>query len=92
MNQLLGRQREEEEVEEEVEVPSKIYFLNTKFTSTLDPYWTKNWCTHNSIDVLSGKWITNFTPVQTEAFVPVLAGRDVIRRSQTGTGNNLAPL
>ena len=42
------------------------------------------------IDVLSEKGITRFTPVQAEAFDPVLAGRDVIGRSRTGTGKTLA--
>ena len=42
------------------------------------------------IDVLSGKGITKFTPVQAEAFEPVLARRDVIGRSRTGTGKTLA--
>ena len=69
------------EEEEGVEVPSKIDFHDPKFTSTPDPYCNKNGCTHKVIDVLSNKGITNFTPVQAEAFVPVLAGRDVIRRS-----------
>ncbi|OEU08954.1 DEAD-domain-containing protein, partial [Fragilariopsis cylindrus CCMP1102] len=44
----------------------------------------------NVIDVLSGKGITHFTPVQGEAFDPILAGRDVIGRSRTGTGKTLA--
>jgi len=39
---------------------------------------------------LSAKGITRFTPVQAEAFDPVLAGRDVIGRSRTGTGKTLA--
>jgi ATP-dependent RNA helicase DDX21 len=42
------------------------------------------------IDVLSGKGITHFTPVQGEAFDPIVAGRDVIGRSRTGTGKTLA--
>ena len=42
------------------------------------------------IDVLSEKGITHFTPVQGEAFDPVLAGKDVIGRSRTGTGKTLA--
>ena len=42
------------------------------------------------IDVLSGKGITTLTPVQAEAFKPILAGRDVIGRSRTGTGKTLA--
>lgn len=40
--------------------------------------------------MLSGKGITTFTPVQGEAFEPILAGRDVIGRSRTGTGKTLA--
>ena len=42
------------------------------------------------IDVLSHKGITHFTPVQAKAVRPVLAGRDVIGRSRTGTGKTLA--
>jgi ATP-dependent RNA helicase DDX21 len=42
------------------------------------------------IDVLSSRGITHFTPVQAEAFAPVLARRDVIGRSRTGTGKTLA--
>lgn len=40
--------------------------------------------------MLSHKGITNFTPVQAKAMRPVLAGRDVIGRSRTGTGKTLA--
>ena len=42
------------------------------------------------IDVLSHKGITHFTPVQAKSMRPVLAGRDVIGRSRTGTGKTLA--
>ena len=42
------------------------------------------------IDVLSAKGIVRFTPVQAEAFGPILARRDVIGRSRTGTGKTLA--
>lgn len=42
------------------------------------------------IDILSGRGITHFTPVQAEAFDPIMAGRDVIGRSRTGTGKTLA--
>jgi ATP-dependent RNA helicase DDX21 len=42
------------------------------------------------IDELSKKGIVSFTPVQAEAFDPILAGRDVIGRSRTGTGKTLA--
>ena len=40
--------------------------------------------------MLSEKGITTFTPVQGEAFGPVVNGRDVIGRSRTGTGKTLA--
>lgn len=40
--------------------------------------------------MLSGKGIVRFTPVQGEAFGPIVAGRDVIGRSRTGTGKTLA--
>ena len=36
------------------------------------------------------KGITEFTTVQTDAFDPVLDGKDVIVRSRTGTGKTLA--
>ena len=42
------------------------------------------------VDVLSHKGITHLTPVQAKAMSPVLAGRDVIGRSRTGTGKTLA--
>ena len=42
------------------------------------------------IDVLSQKGIIRFTPVQAEAFEPIMARRDVIGRSRTGTGKTLA--
>lgn len=42
------------------------------------------------IDILSSKGIVQFTEVQASAFSPVLAGRDVIGRSRTGTGKTLA--
>ena len=73
-----------------VEVPSKIDFCDPKFTLATNPYRTKNGFTQKVIDVLSGKGITNFTPIQAEAFVPVLAVRNVVRRSQTGSGKTLA--
>ena len=44
----------------------------------------------NVIDKLSTKGITHFTEVQGTSFEPVLAGRDVIGRSRTGTGKTLA--
>jgi ATP-dependent RNA helicase DDX21 len=61
-----------------------------KFLSTSNPRWVKAGLDQRVIDVLSEKGITKFTPVQAEAFDPVVAGRDVIGRSRTGTGKTLA--
>lgn len=60
------------------------------FLSTSNPRWTQAGLDPRVIDILSAKGITHFTPVQGEAFDPVLAGRDVIGRSRTGTGKTLA--
>ena len=83
--QVEGGQREGssllEEEEGGVEVPSKIKFLDPRFTLTSNPYCTKNRCTQKFISVISGEGITNFTPVQVKAFVPVLVGRDAIEKS-----------
>ena len=58
--------------------------------SITNPRWVKAGLDQGVIDTLSEKGITKFTPVQAEAFEPVLAGRDVIGRSRTGTGKTLA--
>ena len=50
-----------------------------------NPRWVEAGLNPAVIDVLSSKGITVFTPVQGEAFHPVLEGRDVIGRSRTGT-------
>jgi len=42
------------------------------------------------IDIMSGKGITAFTEVQGKSFEPVLAGKDLIGRSRTGTGKTIA--
>lgn len=52
----------------------------------MNPFWVENGLDARIIDILSGKGITAFTPVQGEAFLPVMKGRDVIGRSRTGTG------
>ena len=65
-------------------------FSDPKFLSTSNPIWTQSGVSQDVIDVLSHKGITNFTPVQAKAMRPVLAGRDVIGRSRTGTGKTLA--
>jgi len=72
------------------EIEGPIDFTDPKFLSTSNPRWTKAGLDQRVIDVLSGKGIVRFTPVQGEAFDPVVAGRDVIGRSRTGTGKTLA--
>jgi ATP-dependent RNA helicase DDX21 len=67
-----------------------INFNDPKFLSTSNPRWVEAGLSQDVIDVLSSKGITKFTPVQGEAFDPILAGRDVIGRSRTGTGKTLA--
>jgi superfamily II DNA/RNA helicase len=61
-------------------------FNDPKLLSTSNPRWVQAGMSPAVIDILSNKGITHFTPVQAEAFDPVLAGRDVIGRSRTGTG------
>jgi ATP-dependent RNA helicase DDX21 len=58
--------------------------------STGNPHWVQAGLSPQVIDVLSEKGIVEFTPVQAEAFGPVLSRRDVIGRSRTGTGKTLA--
>mmetsp|Transcript_19272 Transcript_19272/g.41419 ORF Transcript_19272/g.41419 Transcript_19272/m.41419 type:complete len:795 (-) Transcript_19272:102-2486(-) len=67
-----------------------IDFNDPAVLSTTNPRWVEAGLDQKVIDVLSGKGITTFTPVQGEAFEPVLKGRDVIGRSRTGTGKTLA--
>ena len=57
---------------------------------TNNPRWVEAGMDQRVIDVMSGKGITHFTPVQAEAFDPILQRRDVIGRSRTGTGKTLA--
>jgi len=68
----------------------KVDFTDPKFLSTTNPYWLKAGMNQKAIDVLSGKGITKFTEVQGTAFEPILAGRDLIGRSRTGTGKTIA--
>ena len=65
-------------------------YRDPKFTNTSNPFWLEAGLSQDVIDVLSHKGIVNLTPVQAEAFTPVVAGRDVIGRSRTGTGKTLA--
>jgi len=79
-------------------VPSKLTektqdeldFTDPKTLSVMNPHWVESGLDPRIIDILSEKSITQFTPVQAEAFGPVVAGRDVIGRSRTGTGKTLA--
>ena len=72
------------------EKANRADFTDPKFLSTSNPYWTSVGMSQAVIDVLSAKGITRFTEVQGKAFEPVLAGRDLIGRSRTGTGKTLA--
>lgn len=65
-------------------------YNDPKFLNIKNPFWVENGLSPKIIDILSEKGITQFTPVQAEAFVPVLKRRDVIGRSRTGTGKTLA--
>lgn len=77
-------------LKEFVDADDEDDFKNPKFLSTSNPQWTEAGVPQSIIDVLSHKGITHFTPVQAKAIRPVLAGRDVIGRSRTGTGKTLA--
>ena len=57
---------------------------------TSNPRWTQLGMDQAVIDQLSQKGIVSFTPVQAEAFEPIMNRRDVIGRSRTGTGKTLA--
>jgi len=65
-------------------------YSDPAFLSTSNPHWVQAGLSQGVIDVLSEKGIVQFTPVQGEAFAPVLSRRDVIGRSRTGTGKTLA--
>uniref|UniRef100_A0A7S4ARI6 RNA helicase n=1 Tax=Pseudo-nitzschia australis TaxID=44445 RepID=A0A7S4ARI6_9STRA len=75
---------------ESVKDEGPIDYTDPKFLSTSNPRWIAAGLDQRVIDVLSGKGIIRFTPVQGEAFDPIVAGRDVIGRSRTGTGKTLA--
>ena len=61
-----------------------------EFLSITNPRWVAAGLDQRIIDTLSGKGFLKFTPVQGEAFDPVVKGRDLIGRSRTGTGKTLA--
>jgi superfamily II DNA/RNA helicase len=65
-------------------------FRNPEFLTTTNPRWVNAGLSQDVIDILSAKGITHFTPVQGEAFDPIMNRRDVIGRSRTGTGKTLA--
>jgi ATP-dependent RNA helicase DDX21 len=60
------------------------------FLNVTNPRWEKAGLDPKIAEVLLHKGISKFTPVQGEAFDPIVAGRDVIGRSRTGTGKTLA--
>ena len=66
-----------------------IDWTDPKMLSTSNPHWVESGLSPRVIDVLSSKGITVFTPVQGEAFHPVLKGRDVIGRSRTGMSTSV---
>ncbi|KAL7579521.1 hypothetical protein ACA910_007896 [Epithemia clementina (nom. ined.)] len=68
----------------------KVDWSDQAMLSISNPHWVEAGLSPSVIDVLSSKGITIFTPVQGEAFHPILEGRDVIGRSRTGTGKTLA--
>lgn len=65
-------------------------YNDPKFLNIMNPYWVEAGLDPRIIEILSEKGITQFTPVQAEAFLPVLRRRHVIGRSRTGTGKTLA--
>jgi ATP-dependent RNA helicase DDX21 len=67
---------------EDLDDPATLSITNT--------IWLERGLHPDIVNVLSHKGISHFTPVQAEAFLPVLARRDVIGRSRTGTGKTLA--
>ena len=68
----------------------EINYNDPKFLNIKNPFWIESGLDARIIDILSEKGITQFTPVQAEAFLPVKRRRDVIGRSRTGTGKTLA--
>ncbi len=78
---------DEDEVEE---TKMKVDFTDPKFLSTTNQYWLDAGMDQRLIDIMSGKGITAFTEVQGKSFEPVLAGKDLIGRSRTGTGKTIA--
>jgi len=70
--------------------PANLDYNDPAVLSITNPYWKENGLSDSVIKSLSEKGISQFTPVQAEAFVPALSGRDIIGRSRTGTGKTLA--
>lgn len=67
-----------------------VDYNDGELRSTSNPRWLAAGLDQGVIDVLSSKGITSLTPVQAEAFDPIMNRRDVIGRSRTGTGKTLA--
>jgi len=80
-----GTEEEDDDEEEE-----DLDYKDGELRSITNQYWIDAGLPDVVIQSLSEKGISKFTPVQAEAFKPVLKGRDVIGRSRTGTGKTLA--
>lgn len=85
-DEVEDNDEDEDSEKENVEIDYK----DPAFLSITNPYWVKKGLDERIIQALSEKGISQFTPVQAEAFLPALAGKDVIGRSRTGTGKTLA--
>jgi len=64
----------------------EVDYNDPKFLNVKNPFWLEKGLDPRIIDILSEKGITQFTPVQAEAFLPIMKRKDVIGRSRTGTG------
>ena len=99
LENLFGQIKEETDRDVGAHIPNSKPFpealttepdLNINDLSIDQQQWRDMGIDSKIIDVLSSKGITHFTPVQATAMKPILARRDVIGRSRTGTGKTLA--
>jgi ATP-dependent RNA helicase DDX21 len=75
----------------EVVIAEDFDYTDLNFRALQNTRWTEEaGLDPRIIQLLREKGISHFTPVQAEAFEPVVSGRDVIGRSRTGTGKTLA--
>lgn len=88
LGEMTGKQTKPEQRELKLSPPLDI--KNPAVLSITNPHWIQSGMHPTIIDILSHKGYSQFTPVQAEAFLPILSGRHVIGRSRTGTGKTLA--